>query len=233
MLALPKGAITMKWMLVLIPLVVTGVAVAQGDAAQPQKFGGYLYDEDTAAFVVNMQQETEHWYFTVPGEVFFWVKVYNSSDVELDDIDLSDGPVITLAGSAGDKFKLKIYAVAGDGGWAAERRDQVDDEGTTVTYTDEEPGVADVETYLDRGNLDEGDTYDFSYQSDQDTAYLVFTAPSDAGFTVTVTRKSGKVLGTYSLEEGNTIPLIGGGKFNVEIEAKDGSGDWTVKPLEE
>jgi hypothetical protein len=57
---------------------------------------------------------------------------------------------------------------------------------------------------------------------------VVFTWPLGAEYWVTVYGMYGDELGTFNLEEGETIQLSGGGKFTIEIYSVKGSGSWTA-----
>lgn len=73
---------------------------------------------------------------------------------------------------------------------------------------------------------DDSESWDLNLKSKY--VDVVFTWPLGAEYWVIVYGMYGDELGTFNLEEGETIQLSGGGKFTIEIYSVKGSGSWTA-----
>jgi hypothetical protein len=78
--------------------------------------------------------------------------------------------------------------------------------------------------YLD--GTDDFESWDLNLTSK--VVDVVFTWPLGSEYWVTVYGMYGDELGTFNLEEGETIQLSGGGKFTVKVFSVKGSGSWTA-----
>jgi hypothetical protein len=221
----------MKRLVLALVLLAPVLAVAASSDDGP-RFSGYLWqgNHDSCYFVVRPQSNNESWRFKIPDGEYFWCKTYNADGEELEDTDLSDHQSITLLNAMGKKVTFIVYEIAGNGKWESwpGSKSSADE---TVSF-----GGADVTSGGDliaSGSLPEGESSSFEYQASEDSESVVFTWPDDANFWVKVYSSSGKVLGDYDLDNGDTITLTGGGTFKLKIYSKDGSGAWTARKGEE
>jgi hypothetical protein len=215
-----------------LALVLLAPVLAVAASGDGPKFSGYIWqgNHDSCYFVVRPESNNESWQFKIPEGEYFWCKTYSPDGEELEDTDLSDHQSITLTGAKGKKVTFIVYEIAGVGKWEAWKgsKSSADDE---VSFGGDE--VSGDGELIASGSLPDGESSSFEYEASEDTESLVFTWPDDANFWVKVYNSSGKVLGDYDLDNGNTITLTGSGKFKLKIYSKDGSGSWTARKGEE
>jgi hypothetical protein len=218
----------MKRFVLALALLVPVLAVAAGD--EP-KFSGYIWqsNHDSCYFVVRPESNNESWQFRIPDGEYFWCKTYSPDGEELEDTDLSDHTSITLLNARGKKVTFIVYEIAGNGKWEAWRGSKTD-ANDEVSFGGGTSGDGEL---VASGSLPSGESSSFEYEASNDNESVVFTWPDGANFWVKVYSSSGKVLGDYDLDDGNTITLTGGGKFKLKIYSKDGSGAWTARKGEE
>ena len=198
-------------------------------AADDMTFSGFFVqgNHDSASFVVRPTSNRESWNFTIPDGEYYWLKTIDAQGNELEDTDLSDHDGVTLVNAMGKKVTFTIYEIAGNGPWSA-RKAAVDGTADEVSFgggggSNDYAGMPDQ-----MGTLSAGDTSAFTVTAQSDPENWVFTWPDDGRFFVKVLGKTGKKLGDYDLDNGNTITLTGGGTFTLKVYSKSGSGRWTA-----
>jgi|WetSurMetagenome_2_1015567.scaffolds.fasta_scaffold448527_1 hypothetical protein len=219
----------MKRLLLAVALLAPVLALAaEGDGP---KFSGYLWqgNHDSTYFVVRPQSNNESWWFKIPDGEYFWCKTNDAEGTELEDTDLSDHKSITLKGAMGDKVTFIVYEIAGNGAWSAWKGTGASSADDEVSFGGSSSDVSTDGELVASGSLPKGESSTFAYEASADDENLVFTWPSGASFWVKVFGSSGKQLGDYDLNEGETINLTGGGKFTLKIYSKSGSGAWTAR----
>jgi len=72
----------------------------------------------------------------------------------------------------------------------------------------------------------------FDFIAPGDFVIVKFKAPAESHFYARVYGKTGKELGDFDLQQGNTIELSGGGKFSIEIYSRGDNGYWAATLIE-
>jgi len=204
--------------------------------AAETKFSGYLWDDDSATFVVRPTSELENWEFTVPGDVYFWVKVYDGYTSMLEDFDLSEHKTVTVKGAKGKRVLFKIYAVAGEGKWSAASGTGSAESRYTVTLAGTTPKSGrSTATPTDgggfTGTIVEPDTARFSVTTRSDPETWKFEIPSDAYFWMKIDDENGRELDDLRLQTSRYVKLVGGGKFSFRLYTVGGDGAWSAKRM--